>query len=73
MEKDIQDVIDKAIKEDWYNELTTSDLQGVCEAESYRIIKKHNTSFSLWDNKSHIPIMEVSDKILQGIYDHVEG
>ena len=71
MEKEIKAVIDQAIKENWFNEMTTSDLQGVCEAQAFNIIKKYNPAFSLKQEKSYIPVMEVSDQILSGIYDRV--
>ena len=71
MQKEIDEVIKKAIAEDWYNEMTTSDLQGVCEAEAFNILKKYNPDFSLKQEKAYIPVMEVSGQILEGIYDQI--
>ena len=51
--------------------MTTSDLQGVCEAEAFNILKKYNPDFSLKQEKAYIPVMEVSGQILEGIYDQI--
>jgi hypothetical protein len=69
MKKEIDDVIKEAIEQDWFNEMTTSDLQGVCEAKAFNIIKKHNPFFSLNQENAYIPVMEISSQIIEGIYD----
>ena len=69
MENLIKEVVDRAIKEDWFNGLTTSDLQGVCEAEAWNIFHKINPTLS-FDDSFHNR-MEISNKILEAIYEKV--
>jgi hypothetical protein len=88
MQKEIDEVIKKAIDEDWYNGMTTSDLQGVCEAQAMKILKKHIHLTSSIRNTCYyqkyptiggaaMPTVKeigiVSEKILQGIYKHQEA
>jgi hypothetical protein len=58
---ELTDKIQAAIDEfaPLYDEVTTSDLQGICEARAMQITKGFHTQ------------MEVADKILQGIYGRV--
>jgi hypothetical protein len=70
MEEDIKGAINEYINQDLFNLLTTSDLQATCEARAVYILKKHDLSFGMRDiNK----IMEISDLILTGIYEHQEA
>jgi hypothetical protein len=54
--------IQKAIEElsPWFDTVTTSDLQGICEAKAMSICRKYKT-IGL--------VMSVSDNILEGIYE----
>lgn len=61
LQSQINQIIEKAIKEDWYNVMTTSDLQGVCEAAAMGMSKDFHE------------IARISDKILNGIYKHQEA
>ena len=60
--------IQQAIKEiaPLYNEVTTSDLQGICEARAWKIIQvvepSRRFSDCFWDR------MSISEEILTGIY-----
>ena len=65
MEDDIKAVIRKAIKEDWYNEMTTSDLQGVCDAQAFQILERFKRETDL------VSVMSLSEKILKGIYQQI--
>jgi hypothetical protein len=60
--KAVRAVVQEAIENHWFDEMTTSDLQGACQAEAMQIVG--NNSFAM--------IEVVSDKILEGIY-AVEG
>jgi hypothetical protein len=67
MQSKINAVIQQAIKEDWFNEMTTSDLQGVCEGRAMNIL---STKTLKPIGNRHRAIEIISDKILTGIYDH---
>jgi len=70
MQKEINAVIKKAIEQNWYNEMTTSDLQGVCLAEAMKIHRKHNPMMPLSDKREVMFFVnKISDQILKGIYD----
>lgn len=55
----IDETIEKAIKEDWFNKMTTSDLQATCEA----------VAMGMSDDFREI--MRISDKIINGIHRRV--
>jgi DNA-directed RNA polymerase subunit RPC12/RpoP len=57
----IKKIIDLAIEQEWFDHYTTSDLQGVCEAAAMALTKDPRE------------VMEISDKILNGIYKHQEA
>jgi hypothetical protein len=69
MQKEIDAIIAQAITEDWFNEMTTSDLQGVCEACARGIYSKNHVDKPRDFKNKLMIIMEISDKILYGIYD----
>jgi len=70
MKSEIQKVVDKAVKEDWFNEMTTSDLQSVCEAAAMEILRKNQVNFVA--GRDAVKVMNISDKILNGIYKQAE-
>ena len=58
--KEIRDVVVRAMKEDWFNTMSSSDLQGTVEAEALQMAKD-------WDEA-----MEIADEIIEQIYKEVE-
>ena len=69
MKEDIKAVIDQAIEEDWFNNMTTSDVQGVVWAKAMDIHKKHNPMMPLSDKRELQPFIDrISDLIINGIY-----
>lgn len=68
MESEINAIIDQAIKEDWYNNMTTSDLQGVCGAYAMGIYNKNHIDDKRDYKDKVLETLKISDKILKGIY-----
>jgi hypothetical protein len=64
MTNEINNIIQQAIREDWFNLMTTGDLQGVCEAQAMKM---------LGYNPDYLKVMAISDVILEGIYKHQES
>ena len=58
----------KAIEEFKHIDCPRGDLQGICEARSFEILKKSNPNFS--PTKNLLDVFDVSGKILQGIDDY---
>ena len=60
MKADIQ----KAIEEfsPLFDAVTTSDLQGICEARAFQILADRNAETDF------LTVMKLSDEILEGIY-----
>jgi hypothetical protein len=71
MKKEIESTIKEAIAQNWYDEMTTSDLQGACEAKAMGILRKRQVNLNPLLN--YQKIFAVSEKILQGIYKHQEA
>jgi hypothetical protein len=69
MQKEIDVIIAQAIKEDWFNEMTTSDLQGTCEACAMGIYNKNHVDKPRDFKRKLMMTMDLSDKILNGIYE----
>jgi hypothetical protein len=67
MQKEIDNIIQQALKEDWFNTMTTSDLQGVCEAKAMAILR----SQGIKNFNNSLEYMPISDEILNGIYEVV--
>jgi hypothetical protein len=67
----MQYAIRKAIEEftPLYDEVTTSDLQGICEARAINILRTFGHLFDVNDVPS---VMAVSEQILRGIYENIE-
>lgn len=59
--------INKAVKEfaPLFDEVTTSDLQGITDARAFKILKAHGRPSDV------ISVMQLSDEILDGIYEEV--
>jgi hypothetical protein len=66
IENEISKAIKEAIENNWYNEMTTSDLQGACEAKARQILRNNG------EDDFH-KSMRISDQILTGIYDAMES
>lgn len=64
----MKEAINKAIEEftPLYDDVTTSDLQGIVDARSMQIVK------SVFGDDDYIKVMAVSDEILTGIYEKVK-
>lgn len=60
---DIRDTVD--LLAPLYDELTTSDLQGICEARAISVFKSHFPGRTIDFGVTS----EISDNILEGIYD----
>ena len=60
--------IEKAVEEfsPLYDEVTTSDLQGLCMARAMQILRAHGHADDV------ISVMNLSDKILEAIYEKEE-
>jgi len=63
----VKQEIETVLKEDWFNTMTTSDLQGFCMARAMLIMK--NEGIEDWNES--IKVMHLSDRILEGIYEAV--
>jgi len=50
-----------------FEDVTTSDLQGITEARAFNILKGHGHP------TDSISILQLSDEILDGIYSKTEG
>lgn len=60
-------IVEQAMTEDWYNNMTTSDLQGVVMAEAMQLWQTWNgRRGNVWE------IGKLSDFILEEIYKRVE-
>lgn len=65
----LNDEIEKAILEflPLYDEVTTSDLQGITEARAFKLLKEHELP------RDVISVLALSDRILSGIYDAIDA
>ena len=67
----MKEEINSAIKEfvPLYEDVTTSDLQGICMARASQIIRNNNGN----KKPDVMEVMEISGEILEGIYETIEG
>ncbi|MFA5423059.1 MAG: hypothetical protein WC374_04310 [Phycisphaerae bacterium] len=72
MEREINNIIREAIRDDWYNKMTTSDLQATCEAIAMGIYNKNNIDTPRSYPNRFINIMNIQGEILNGIYKNQE-
>lgn len=71
MENEITKIVEQAISEDWLNTMTTSDLQGTCDACAMGIYNKNNIDKPRDSKRKLLETMKISEKILKGIYDQI--